>query len=51
MQRPQYRGHLYHCKRLGKRAGSLLQAAKRLQPLTMEHIKTGIAALQQFIAN
>ncbi len=36
---------------LGKKAGSLLQAAKRLQPLTMEHIKTGIAALQQFIAN
>lgn len=35
---------------LGKRAGSLLQAGERIQPLTMTHIKTGISALQQFIA-
>ncbi|WP_461369697.1 phosphorylase family protein, partial [Candidatus Darwinibacter acetoxidans] len=35
---------------LGRRASSLLQAGKRIQPLTMTHIKTGISALRQLIA-
>jgi len=35
---------------LGKRAGSLLQAGDRMQPLTMTHIKTGVSALRQFMA-